>query len=70
MAEERKTLSERVGEFIKEHPWMTFFTVTSLIEAPAAIIKAIKWDGKETHVTNYYGSSESTVSSDSTNESE
>ena len=45
MAEQKKTIKEAVGDFISNHPFLTFFTVTSLIEAPAALVKALKWDG-------------------------
>lgn len=64
MEDRKRTFGEAVGQFVTDHPWMTFFTVASLIEAPATIIKALKWDG------HYASTSPVTVSVDDSDDEE
>lgn len=37
--------NKNLFDFACEHPYITWFIVVAAIEAPANIIKAIKWDG-------------------------
>lgn len=37
--------NKNLFDFACEHPYITLFIAVAAIEAPANIIKAIKWDG-------------------------
>ncbi len=65
---ENRSLGNAIGEFISKHPFMTWGIVGSIINAPAAIIRAIKWDGKETHIHYNYSSDETATTSNDTSE--